>query len=338
MLDRIKNLIVHLTQQYINRGTIQYLWKNQLLVLIAIIGFCAAILFSFTKGQNASLPAHQETFPPSSPFKYNISGTGYVEANTRNISIGSFTSGIVSEVYAKEGQTVKKGDPLFCLDNRAALAEVALREKELEAAQSNWDVAKVNLLESQDLLSRGEKLKLGLVISTEEIQKRKFAVQKLEAQTKLQESKIEQAKAYLNLATIVLDKLTVKAPIDGLIMKVGIRLGERITEAVTSPQGLILMGNTNPLHIRVQIDENDAWRFDAQSKAFAYLKSNRNIRFALKLVRVEPYAQQKQQLSGESTELIDTRIIECVYQMPDDSKGIYIGQQMDVFIEARQES
>lgn len=335
MLDRIKNLIVHLTHQYLNMRTLQDLGKKQLLVLIAILGFCAAILFSFTRGQNAPLPAHQEIFPPSSPFEYNISGTGYVEANTRNISIGSFTSGIVSEVYVKEGQTVKKGDPLFCLDKRTALAEVDLREKELEAAQSNWDVAKVNLLESQDLLTRGEKLKLGLVISSEELQKRKFAVQKLEAQIKLQESKIEQAKANLNLASIVVDKLTVKAPIEGLIMKVGIRLGERITEAVTSPQGLILMGNTNPLHIRVQIDENDAWRFDAQSKAFAYLKSNRNIRFALKLVRVEPYAQQKQQLSGESTELIDTRIIECVYQMSNDSKGIFIGQQLDVFIEAK---
>lgn len=184
--------------------TIQYLWKNQLLTVIAGIGFCAAVLFSFTKGKNASLTSHQETLPPSSPFEYNISGTGYVEANTRNISIGSFTSGIVSEVYAKEGQTVKKGDPLFCLDNRTAIAEVALREKELEAAKSSWDVAQVNLLESQDLLIRGEKLKLGLVISSEELQKRRFALQKLKAQVKLQESKIEQAKAQLNLATIVL--------------------------------------------------------------------------------------------------------------------------------------
>lgn len=128
------------------------------------------------------------------------------------------------------------------------------------------DVAKVNLLESQDLLSRGEKLKLGLVISTEEIQKRKFAVQKLEAQTKLQESKIEQAKAYLNLATIVLDKLTVKAPILWSDYEGWYSIRERITEAVTSPQGLILMGNTNPLHIRVQIDENDAWRFMLNQK------------------------------------------------------------------------
>jgi HlyD family secretion protein len=311
-----------------------YLWKNHLLAIIAGIGFCGAVLFSLTKGQNTSTPSAQDKFPASSPFTHNISGTGYVEANTGNISIGSFTSGVVAEVFAKEGEIVKKGAPLFSLDNRSALADVFLREKELDAARSNYDVARVNLVESQDQLTRGEKLKSGLVISFEDLQKRRFAVQKLQAQTKLQGSEIEQKKAQLNLTKITLDKLTVRAPIEGLIMKVGIHPGERITETVTKPQGLIFMGNITPLNIRVQIDENDAWRFNSTLKAVAYLKGNRHVGFPLKLVHVEPYAQQKQQLSGESTELIDTRIIECVYQMPGDTKDIYVGQQLDIFIEA----
>jgi HlyD family secretion protein len=136
---------------------------------------------------------------------------------------------------------------------------------------------------------------------------------------------------------INLSKLTIKAPIDGMILKVGIRLGEKISDTSTNSQALILMGNHIPLHLRVQIDENDGWRFDSGSKASAYLKSNSKISFPLTFVRLEPYAQQKQQISGESTELIDTRIIECVYKMPDETQGIYIGQQLDVFIEAKQE-
>ena len=43
---------------------------------------------------------------------------------------------------------------------------------------------------------------------------------------------------------------------------------------------------------------------------------------------------RKKQLGGESSELVDTRIIECVYEIEGRPKNIYIGQQMDVFIEA----
>ncbi|MBX9805846.1 MAG: biotin/lipoyl-binding protein [Alphaproteobacteria bacterium] len=277
------------------------------------------------------------THPASAPYLHNISGTGFVEANTRNISIGSFSSGIVSEVYVSEGQVVKKGTPLFSLDNSIALADINLKKSQVDAAKSNLEMTLVMLRENEDHLKRAEKMKSGLSISSEEHQKRRFAVEKLVAQAKLQESELAQSRAQLDLAMINFDQLTVKAPLEGIILKVGILLGEKISESSPSRNNLILMGNHTPLHLRVQIDENDGWRFDAQSNATAYLKSNSDINFPLKFVRLEPYAQQKQQISGESTELIDTRIIECVYAMPNNVKDIFIGQQLDIFIEAKQE-
>lgn len=337
MFNRFKVLLTALIHKYGNFQTILYLWKNHFLALVATIGICAAVIFAYTSGRNAPTSSRQLMLPASSPFEHCIAGTGVVEANTRNISIGSFTAGIVSAVHVQEGQQVQKGFPLFSLDNRTALADINLRKREIEAAESNLELTKVTLSESRDHLSRADKMKPGLSVSFEDHQKRRFAVQKLNAQTKLQESELEQAKAHLELAMINLSKLTIKAPIEGMILKVGTRLGEKISDTSTNSQGLILMGNHIPLHLRVQIDENDGWRFDSGSKASAYLKSNSNISFPLTFIRLEPYAQQKQQISGESTELIDTRIIECVYKMPDDTKNIYIGQQLDVFIEAKQE-
>jgi HlyD family secretion protein len=178
MFNRFKVLLTLFIQKYGNFQTLLYLWKNHLLALIAIIGICAAVIFAYSSGRNTPSSSRQLMLPASSPFEHCIAGTGVVEANTRNISIGSFTTGIVSAVHVEEGQQVKKDFPLFSLDNRTALGDINLRKKEIESAESNLELTKINLSENMDHLSRADKMKPGLSVSFEDHQKRRFAVQK----------------------------------------------------------------------------------------------------------------------------------------------------------------
>ncbi len=309
------------------------LFRKNLTLTIALMGFVSAVIFSLTLGQPSSLPPHQLTLPATSPFDRNISGTGLVEANTRNISIGSFVTGVVAEVFVKEGDVVKQGDPLFCLDYRTEAAQVAVNEKQLKAAKDSIAVAEASLAEAQDLFQRTQSLKPG-VLSQEEIKRRTFDVQKAEAQLALEKTRYEQEQKQLALAKVNLEKLTVKAPVSGLILKVRINPGEYINMMNSQTLAPITLGNHQPLNVRVQIDENDAWRFQPGAKAIAYLRGNKNIHFPLHFIRLEPYAQSKQQLTGDTQELIDTRVIEIVYQVEGEAEGkLLIGQQMDVFIE-----
>src|SRR5919109_1594518 len=65
--------------------------------------------------------------PPRTPFGRTVAGAGIVEAETENISIGSALPGVVLEVYVpveKVGQIVKKGEPLFLVDDRALKAQL----------------------------------------------------------------------------------------------------------------------------------------------------------------------------------------------------------------------
>lgn len=135
------------------------------------------------------------------------------------------------------------------------------------------------------------------------------------------------------LSKAALDNFTIHAPVDGIILKVFIKSGEYVSDSTQNP--LLTMGNHKPLHVRVQIDENDAWRFDAKAKAIAYLKSNKDISFPLSFVRIDPYAVPKQQLSGSNKDIVDTRIVEIVYKVEGEPKNVFIGQQLDVFIETK---
>jgi hypothetical protein len=54
----------------------------------------------------------------------------------------------------------------------------------------------------------------------------------------------------------------------------------------------------------------------------------------LTFVRVEPYLVPKKSLTGEGTERVDTRVLHVIYVLPRGTRGLYVGQQLDVYIEA----
>jgi len=72
-----------------------------------------------------------------------------------------------------------------------------------------------------------------------------------------------------------LDKTVVKAPMDGAILKVNVRLGEYAQAGVLSDP-LMTMGSVDPLHVRVDIDETETWRIRPGHAALASARQSRD--------------------------------------------------------------
>jgi HlyD family secretion protein len=51
-------------------------------------------------------------------------------------------------------------------------------------------------------------------------------------------------------------------------------------------------------------------------------------------VRFEPFVLPKKSLTGDSTERVDTRVLQVIYRVERDDLRLFVGQQMDVFIDA----
>jgi multidrug efflux pump subunit AcrA (membrane-fusion protein) len=153
------------------------------------------------------------------------------------------------------------------------------------------------------------------------------------AQRKDAEAKLDQAKAVLDGARVDLDKTVTKAPIDGAILKVDIRLGEYASAgALSNP--LMTMGSIDPLHVRVDVDEAEAWRVRPDSPAIARLRGNSGIAGTLSFVRFEPYVLPKRSLTDDTTERVDTRVLQVIYAFNPSEFPAFVGQQVDVFIRA----
>jgi multidrug resistance efflux pump len=145
-------------------------------------------------------------------------------------------------------------------------------------------------------------------------------------------AELEAAKKAVERARTDLERLTVKAPIDGRILQVNTRPGEYAQPG--GAQALILMGAAGPLHVRAEVDEKDAWRVRPGAPAVASVRGNAELRYELAFIRVEPYVVPKRNLTGETLERTDTRVLQVIYRLPENAR-VYAGQQMDVFIEEK---
>lgn len=134
-------------------------------------------------------------------------------------------------------------------------------------------------------------------------------------------------------AAIDLDRATVRAPIAGTVLRVNVRPGEYAAPGVLA-EPLIQLGAVETLHVRVDIDETDAWRVRAGAAATAQLRGNAAIRVRLVFVRLEPMVTAKRNLAGGQQERVDTRVMQAIYAFDPAAFPALVGQQVDVFIEA----
>jgi HlyD family secretion protein len=302
------------------------------LPVLAVAGFLFGVFMVVTSNKPTPV-AQAAAEPATSPYASFIAGAGIVEAKSENIAIGTHLPGIVKSVHIKVGDRVKRGDLLFSIDDRAALAELAVREADLARAKAAVGEAKAGVKDALVLQRLAESIEDRRAISTEELDRRRNAT--LIAQRRLDsaEAQVLQAEAAVKESRTTLDLLQVKAPIDAEVLQVNVRPGE-FAQAGPLATPLMLIGNLEDLHVRVDIDENDAWRFRPESKAVAYLRGNREFRTDLALAWVEPFVVPKKSLTGDSTERVDTRVLQVLYSFDRKKMPVFVGQQMDVFIEA----
>ena len=305
--------------------------KKYILPLIAL----AAMVFGIGSVVR-SQPKHETTVPPSppptSPYPHTVAAVGLVETSTENIAVGSPLADVVSEVSVTVNQAVRTGDPLFKLDNRHLRAELAMRQADYRVAVGQVKVNAAMLADASRQLGFFESLKDKNAVSAEDFTRRRSAVETAEAQLEEAKARVTAATAQIQMTQTNIERSIVRAPVDGDVLQVKVHPGEFAPAGVTTTP-LVLLGQLKPLHVRVDVDENDAWRVHPEAPAIAAVRGNPNLKTPLTFVRFEPLVVPKKSLTGDSTERVDTRVLQVIYRVEDKALPLFVGQQMDVFIE-----
>lgn len=300
--------------------------RRIVLPILAALGAIGAI-FVVVWSQKKLPPAPIPYPAPSSPYYSAVYGAGLVEASTENMAIGAPFILPVAKIFVVEGSFVKKGDPLFQLDTRSFVAQKETALQQLQAANIHYEDAKVQF-------SFYERLQDKNSVSEKDYMAAYYAMQEALAQ-------VDIAKATVAQVEVDIQRATVCAPKDGEVLQVNIHEGEvypAISYDVTQPYvnlptALVLLGAVTPLQMRIDIDEEDAWRYQKGAPATAFIRGNANLSFPMKFLRVEPCILPKVSFTGNNIEKIDTRVLQVLYQFEPGNIPVYVGQLLDVFIE-----
>lgn len=329
-------------------------FSRQVLPVIAAIGLILTALFVFAGlpdralGEAEEEPARAAGTLANAP---RVAGAGVVEPSSEIVDIGTAVSGIVTSLGVRPGDYVTRGQPLFTVDQRsvrariaetasaigealAAMAEAQAAIGEARAAEgtTRQQLALYRNISDPAAVSRSEVVRAeGEAVSARE--RRQVAEARLEAaRARLQSARAAQATARTELG-----RLTVGAPMSGQILAVNIRPGEYVSAG--APQGgsaepYIRMGETRPLHVRIDIDEDEAARLDVGAPAFVSPRGAAGSQVRADFVRAEPLVVPKRSLTNSSAERVDVRVLQVLYALP--STDIFrVGQQVDAFIPAK---
>lgn len=344
---------------------------NRFVLPILALAMGGLGFYHVNKESQSMPPTAPPATPARSPFASSIAASGVVEARTENIAIGAALSGVVLDVFIpseKAGTFVKAGQSLFRVDDRHLRAQLNVAEAQLASAKARLlkleqqprpeelppSLARVNAAAANaarllDLYERAKKLVSSGALAHEEYVSKKQSYEtatqeraQVQAEYDLLMSgawkpDMEIAKAAVAEAQAQIDQIkteivraTVMAPVDGVVLQVNVRTGERISDR--DAKALMVLGDINTFHVRVDIDERDIARFQPRTSAKAFPRGETNHEMPMRFARVEPLVVPKKTLTGENTERVDTRVLQVLYEIERFDHPVYVGQQLDVFI------
>jgi len=304
------------------------------------------------------------------PYSNGVAALGIVEPAGREVSVLAPEPGLVMEVLVQVGDRVEAGAPLFRLDARRleadllrAQAATATGRAEVERWRALPRVEDLPPLEAavsragamvrdrEDTLRRTQEAVQRNALSERDLSAARFSLEVAQAELVRAQADLARAKAggwqpdlvvaqaalgvqeqEVAALRLLIDRLTVKAPRAGVVLRRDVEPGEYVTNEAARPA--LIMGDLSTLHIRAQVDEEDIALVAGSSPAVAVTRGASPVDVPLRFVRIEPYARPKTDLFGVNTERVDTRVIDVVFEAAATTGAIYPGMSVDVFIKA----
>lgn len=338
-----------------------------LLASLALFGFLGAIWMVFFN-REPTLKYVEDPYINQIHQKDAIFGTGVVIPKSEEIGIEANQDRIIEEIFVHEQQKVHKGDPVVQLYNKDLFNEIRGREAALNKAKNELERQKalprdeelavheallsqssIEYKEASRLLSIAEDLYAQNAISQGELDQKKYIAQLEKAKFEYVKSQLAKLKAgawkpeiegaayevdyqnaLLNNAKQKFEESTIKAPIDGTVLKINVHPGE--SSKKNQPEPMIVIGDIDECYVEVSIDENQFDHFSSENEAIGFFRGLHSKPIPLVFVRLKPLMGPKKKLTGRVKEQVDTKVLEAIYRFKNQEKCYFVGRLMDVFI------
>ena len=256
-----------------------------LAVLLAVLTAGAAA-YGWWGARNAS-PDYRFGKIERGPLTAAVSVTGTINPVTA-VQVGSQVSGQIKEILVdfnsevKKGQIIARIDPeSFALrvnqamaDLESARATVLTQRANVAALQAEVSRAKVGLADAEREFARNKMLHEKNFVAAAALDKSEFnfrnaqeLVKTAQAQLAVGESQVrnveavvKQRESQLAQARVDLDRTTIRAPVDGTVIKKSVEPGQTVAASLQAPELFVIAEDLRRMQVDASIDEAEVGR------------------------------------------------------------------------------
>jgi len=212
-----------------------------------------------------------------------------------SVQVGSQISGQIKELYADYNSPVKKGQLIAQIDPdsialrvnqamadlEAARATVLTQRANVVALQAEVSRAKVTLADARRELERNRMLAEKNFISTAVLDKSQATVDAAQEQVKIAQAQlavseaqvrnvealVKQRDAQLAQARVDLSRTSIRAPVDGIVVKKSVEPGQTVAASLQAPELFVIAQDLREMQVETSIDEAEVGRIQVGQNA-----------------------------------------------------------------------
>lgn len=215
-------------------------WNRWWMLLLVLVGG-AAFGWSQFSGNDGG-PEYQTVGVRRGDLIQTVTATGQLTAVV-NVQVGSQISGNIQKLFADYNSPVKAGDVVAQIDDSTYRAIAGGMEGELESARAKAEMARLT-----------EERKRGLVegkgVSQTDYDQALADLHQAGAEVKIRQAALEKAR-------IDLERCSITAPIDGIVVSRNVDVGQTVAASLQAPVLFTIAKDLTKMNIEANVSEAD---------------------------------------------------------------------------------
>ncbi|MDZ7652602.1 MAG: efflux RND transporter periplasmic adaptor subunit, partial [Burkholderiaceae bacterium] len=183
------------------------------------------------------------------------------------MQVGTQVSGQVKELFVDFNSPVKQGQLVARIDPETFEYRVRQAQADAEAARSALGRTQVNLINAQRELNRTKELVERNFVSPAELDSKQAAFDLAQADLKNGQAVVAQREASLASARVDLGRTEIRAPVDGVVIKRSVDVGQTVAASLQAPELFIIAKDLRDMQVETSIDEADVGRIRLAQRA-----------------------------------------------------------------------
>ena len=220
---------------------------KKLLKFVIAIAVLAAIAFGvkaffFAENTSKEVGALVSAAVTQTTIATTISATGSLEP-VDQVEVGTQVSGDISKIYVDFNSKVTKGMVIAELDKSKLRATLTQAEIAYKSAQADYKF-------KESTYNRVKKLSESNSASAVELETAEYNMNSAKLAVERSENEVNQAKLNLSYATI-------RSPIDGVVLKRAVEVGQTVAASMSTPTLFVIAKDLSQMKVMADVDEAD---------------------------------------------------------------------------------